>query len=67
MAQGPSGRIVIEMDPDVKQELHSALERSGMTLKEWFIQRAEEYLHADADADNASVASRDPFPQRKLG
>jgi hypothetical protein len=44
MARGESGRIVLEIDPTEKQELYSALTRDGMTLKDWFLRRATEYL-----------------------
>ena len=44
MARGESGRIVVEIDPAEKQELYDALTRDGMTLKDWFLRRAGEYL-----------------------
>ena len=44
MARGESGRIVLEIDPTEKQELYNALTRDGMTLKDWFLRRATEYL-----------------------
>lgn len=44
MAVGPSGRVVIEVDPGFKAELYAALEREGVTLKEWFVRRALDYV-----------------------
>jgi hypothetical protein len=44
MARGESGRIVLEINPAEKQELYDALTRDGMTLKDWFLRRAGEYL-----------------------
>jgi len=44
MARGPSGRIVIEIDPELKRDLHSALVAEGSTLKDWFIENASDYL-----------------------
>ena len=44
MARGPSGRLVIEMDPLVKRELHSKLAADGLTLKDWFLRKADDYL-----------------------
>ena len=42
MAQhGESGRIVIEVAPELKRRLYSALALSGSTLKDWFLQAAE--------------------------
>jgi len=44
MAKSDSGRIVIEVDPALKDRLHSELAASGMNMKEWFQQRAEAFL-----------------------
>jgi DNA (cytosine-5)-methyltransferase 1 len=43
MAQhGESGRIVVDVSPELKRRIYSALSISGDTLKEWFIKVAEE-------------------------
>lgn len=44
MARGDSGRIVLEIDPSQKDELYSALTKDGLTLKDWFLQQADQYL-----------------------
>lgn len=44
MSIGPSGRIVVEVEPELKRELHSALLKDGMTLKEWFISVATQLI-----------------------
>lgn len=44
MSRGPSGRIVIEVDPGLKCDLHSALAADGLSLKDWFIQRARQFM-----------------------
>lgn len=44
MSIGSSGRIVIEVDPDLKRELYATLIRDGSTLKEWFLRNAQNYL-----------------------
>lgn len=43
MARGDSGRIVIEVDPDLKRQLYAALALSGSTLKDWFMKEAQEF------------------------
>lgn len=43
MARGESGRIVIEVDPELKRRLYAALAISGLTLKDWFVLSAEKY------------------------
>lgn len=42
MAIGSSGRLIIELDPEVKRKLHAAVKRSGLTMKEWFEIKAKE-------------------------
>jgi methylase of polypeptide subunit release factors len=44
MSIGSSGRVVIEIEPDLKRELHAALRAEGLNLKTWFIEHAEEFL-----------------------
>lgn len=44
MPVGTSGRIVIEVDPDLKQELYSALDKEGLNLKQWFLSNAQAFL-----------------------
>lgn len=43
MAKGSSGRIVIEVDPLLKQRLYTELARTGKTLKDWFTDEAHEF------------------------
>jgi hypothetical protein len=44
MAVGPSGRIVVEIDPDLKHELYAALEADGVNLKQWFLEQVQARL-----------------------
>ena len=39
-----SGRLVVDVAPDLKLALHAALAADGLSLKEWFTQRATQYL-----------------------
>jgi DNA (cytosine-5)-methyltransferase 1 len=44
MAQhGNSGRVVIDIEPDLKRQLYAALSLSGSTLKDWFRKSATAY------------------------
>lgn len=45
MPRGNSGRIVLEVDPELKAQLYAALGREGRTLKDWFLEQAEQYLY----------------------
>ena len=53
MPIGKSGRIVIEVETGLKRDLYAVLERERLTLKEWFIRRASNYV---ADAVQPSLA-----------
>lgn len=44
MGIGPSGRTVIELSPELKKDLHAALTKDGITLKDWFIRQAHDYI-----------------------
>lgn len=44
MAIGESGRIVLEVEPELKRRLYSTLALEHKSLKEWFISKAEEYI-----------------------
>jgi DNA (cytosine-5)-methyltransferase 1 len=41
---GESGRIVIDVEPELKRELYSTLSLSGKTLKDWFLKAAKSYV-----------------------
>jgi hypothetical protein len=45
---GRSGRVVLEIDPEVKRRLYGKLAHEGRTLKAWFLERAEAYLAGDS-------------------
>jgi len=44
MSVGNSGRIVIEIEPDLKKELYGNLKKDGISLKEWFLNNTKDYL-----------------------
>jgi len=52
MSVGPSGRVVIEIDPGLKRGLYTALAKEGLTLKEWFVNNATTFV---AQADQMSL------------
>ena len=51
-----SGRVVVDVPPDLKFALHAALAADGLSLKEWFIQRATQYLDERRQPPLAFVA-----------
>lgn len=44
MPKGQSGRVVIEVDPNLKRHIYSALAIKNLTLKEWFVGEATRYV-----------------------
>ena len=44
MPVGKSGRIVIEIDPELKQALYQSLGKDESNLKEWFLGQVNIYL-----------------------
>lgn len=63
MSVGPSGRIVVEVEPELKREFHSALVKDGQTLKDWFVAQATKFVEGRRQlplALNPDVASNSP-------
>lgn len=44
MPKGDSGRVVIEIEPNLKRRLYSRLAVENLTLKEWFVVAATRYI-----------------------
>ena len=44
VSRGPSGRIVVEIEPGLKRHLYSRLAINGLTLKEWLVKHARDYV-----------------------
>ena len=53
MPRGRSGRIVVEVERELKGRLHATLALEGLTVKEWFVEHATEYVQ-----NRAVLASR---------
>ncbi|MGZ8906181.1 MAG: hypothetical protein ACXW1U_10695 [Methylobacter sp.] len=51
MAIGESGRIVLEVDPELKRSLYSVLALENKTLKEWFVLMAGDYIQNQRQPD----------------
>jgi hypothetical protein len=51
MAIGESGRIVLEVDPELKRKLYSALALEQKTLKDWFLLMAADYIRNQNQLD----------------
>lgn len=49
MAIGKSGRIVLEVESSFEKKLYSLLAMESISLKEWFITKAQEKIAIDAN------------------
>lgn len=66
MARGQSGRLVLEIDPRLKRQLHARVAAEGRSLKDWFLEHAERYLqHQQQDLPFATVAPANPTGGRQ--
>jgi len=57
MARGRSGRIVVEVDTELKRQLYAVLAAKALTLKEWFVQETLELL---ADHEQPRLLPKTP-------
>jgi hypothetical protein len=60
MSVGKSGRIVLEVEPELKQRLYSALALEQKTLKEWFILTANEHIRSRQQPSIFESLEREP-------
>jgi hypothetical protein len=62
MPRGTSGRVVVEIDPELKGRLHATLAFDRRTLKDWFVEQAREYVASRSvlatNPENKRVARR---------
>ena len=60
---GDSGRVVIDVDPDLKRQLYSHLALSGHNMKVWFAEAAKKYI---ADSNQPSLFQDPPRRVRPI-
>jgi len=60
MSVGKSGRIVLEVEPELKQRLYSALALEQKTLKEWFILTENEHIRSRQQPSIFESLEREP-------
>jgi hypothetical protein len=61
MARSDSGRVVIDLDPEFKNELYSALREDDTNLKSWFLEKAIDYV--EGKKQPSLFASQSTMPQ----
>jgi predicted Rossmann fold nucleotide-binding protein DprA/Smf involved in DNA uptake len=53
MPVGRSGRIVVDLDPELKRTLHARLRSDGQDFKSWLLERVQDYLGAPRETEGA--------------
>lgn len=64
MPVGKSGRIVIEIDPELKKELYRSLGSDDSSLKAWFVSSVQGYL-SDKSQEPINFEANSPRPIRE--
>ena len=59
MSQGPSGRMDVEMEPQLKKRLYASLAVDGLTFKQWLIWQTERYL---SEREQPRLFAAESFP-----
>ncbi|MBL1259074.1 MAG: hypothetical protein COB33_000935 [Thiotrichaceae bacterium] len=67
MARGKSGRVVLEIDPELKRQLYASLENRQETMKEWFIKEAESLIYGDKKPSLADASDKQSRKTNKGG
>lgn len=66
MSRGPSGRIVVEIDPDVKLRLYEQIEGDGTTFKQWLLIQIERFLAVRGERPRPmAAAAHDPQQEQR--
>lgn len=56
-----SGRVVIDIGPELKHALHASLAADGSSLKDWFVRHANEYIR-ERRQPQLAFAAEPPSP-----
>lgn len=64
MSRGPSGRIVVEIEPQLKRGLYAELARNGLTLKDWLVIQAQRFI-AESTQPSLFATSTPDVPERR--
>lgn len=59
MSRGPSGRLVVEMEPDLKHQLYIALSLDRLTFKDWLVGQVERYI---SEQRQPALFAAEPHP-----
>lgn len=60
MSRGPSGRLVVELEPDLKHQLYIALSLDRLTFKDWLVGQVERYISEQRQPTLFAAEARAP-------
>lgn len=60
MSRGPSRRLVVELEPGLKERLYATLALDSLTFKDWLTNQAERYI---SDRGQAELFAAEPTPK----
>lgn len=67
MARGKSGRVVLEIDPELKRQLYASLESRQETMKEWFVKEAEGLIYGGRQPSLFDVSDKQSKEKNEEG
>jgi len=53
-----TGRIVLEVEQNIKNKLYVALAKNQITLKDWFLETADNYIKDNSILDDLLIAEK---------
>ena len=65
MSRGPNGRIVVELEPELKRRLYAELAQEALTFKSWLIDQAERYISDRREPLLFVAEPRSPYGTRE--
>jgi len=65
MSRGYSGRIVLEIDPETKDNLYIALARKKLTLKDWFLSECFRFINESTNPSLFAEMAAETSPSYK--
>lgn len=65
MAQGSSGRVVIDIDPVLKKDIYDAIRSRGSNMREWFLHMVEREFEL-SEAERHAISNGEATTERRV-
>jgi hypothetical protein len=60
VARGKSGRVVVDVDPAMKARMYVVLAEQGLTMRDWFVQRAQAFVERPKESETTGSSDAGP-------